>query len=150
MLRALQGHVRGLLSLICPDSTNVVDGTLGRAHKWRTQLGPVQHVDLCTQVLDLLDAIGPEVQWLHIPSHRGIRGNECADSPADEGRRKSPLLPGQVPVRPTAPDPDLDEQPLTFTEILDGESVEIDSPPTSDSPDPDKDDRGQGRHTLPA
>ena len=81
---ALQQHVRGTMSLICPDSTYVVDGMLGQAHKWRrhkwqTQSGPAQHVDLRAQVLQLLDAIGPEVQWLHIPSHIGIRGNKRAD-----------------------------------------------------------------------
>ena len=55
-LVALQRHVRGTMSLICPDSTYVVDGMLGRAHKWRshkwqTQSGPAQHVDLWAQVL---------------------------------------------------------------------------------------------------
>ena len=77
VLSTLQGHVRGTPLLICPDSTFVVHGMLGRAyrwrsHKWQTQSGPVQHVDLWTQVLELLDVIGSEVQWLHIPSHTGI------------------------------------------------------------------------------
>ena len=34
-LAALQGHRPGTQSLICPDSTYVVDGLLGRAQKWR-------------------------------------------------------------------------------------------------------------------
>ena len=67
-LAALQGHVQGTLSLICPDSTYVVDGMVGRANKWRchnwqTQWGPAQHVDLWSPVPQLLDVIEPEVQW---------------------------------------------------------------------------------------
>ena len=50
---ALQGHRPGSKSLICPDSTYVVDGVLGRAQKWRrhgwqTTSGPARHVDLWT------------------------------------------------------------------------------------------------------
>ena len=55
------------------------------------------------------------------------RGNERADSLADEGRRKSPLLHGHIKL--AAPDPDLDERPQPFTEILDGEPLECDAPP---------------------
>ena len=46
-------------------------------------------------MLELLDVTGGEVQWLHIPSHIGIRGDERADGLADEGRQKSPLLTGR-------------------------------------------------------
>ena len=112
-LAVLQGHRRGSHPLICPDSTYVVDGVLGRAQKWRchgwqTTSGPARHVDLWTHVLDTLEKIGSEVQWLHAPSHIGIRGNKKADTLADEGRRRSPMLRGHVSAGPTAP---MDEEP---------------------------------------
>ena len=73
-LAALQGHRPGSRSLICPDSMYVVDGVLGRAQKWRrhnwqTASGPTWHMDLWTQVLDILEKVGSEIQWLHVPSH---------------------------------------------------------------------------------
>ena len=48
-LRALRSHMHGSRSLICPDSTYVVDGVLGRAqkwrrHKWHTSSGQAHHV----------------------------------------------------------------------------------------------------------
>ena len=75
----------------------------------QTQSGPAQHDDLWTQVLDLLDTIGAEVQWLRIPSHIGIRGNERADNLADEGRRKSPLLQGLISVGPAEAEHESDD-----------------------------------------
>ena len=106
-LAALQGHRPRSQSLMFPDSTYMVDGVIGRAQKWRrhgwqTTPGPVRHVDLWTQVLDILEKIGLEAQWLHIPSHIGIRGNEKADTLAEEGRRRSPLLRGHVSAGLTA------------------------------------------------
>ena len=91
-IRATQGHVKGTQSLICRDSTYVVDGMLVRAHKWRhhkwrTQSRLVHHVDLWMQALNLLDTIRSEIKWLHSPSHIGIKGNERANSFADEARR---------------------------------------------------------------
>ena len=59
-----------------------------------------RHVDLWTQVLDLLDETGSEFQWLHVPSHIGIQGNKKADSLADDRRRRSPLLWGQRRMPP--------------------------------------------------
>ena len=61
VLVALQRQVRGTMS-----SSYVVDEMFGPAHKWRrhkwqTQLGQMQHVDLWAQMLQLLDAVGPEV-----------------------------------------------------------------------------------------
>ena len=50
--------------------------------------------------------------WLHMPSHIGIRGNERADSLAAEGRRKSPLLHGQISVQPAAAELKQDDPPL--------------------------------------
>ena len=49
-------------------------------------------MDLWAQVLQLLDTIGSEVQWLCIPLDTGIRRNEGADSLANEEHCKfSPL-----------------------------------------------------------
>ena len=44
----------GTLSLGCPDPTHLVGGaqTWDR-HKWQVSDGPVHHVDLWTQMLDL-------------------------------------------------------------------------------------------------
>ena len=83
-LSALQGHVPGTRSLICPDCQLVVDGVLGlaqrwRRHKWRNTTGEVAHADLWAQILELTDRYGAEIKWMHIPSHIGIRGNEKVD-----------------------------------------------------------------------
>ena len=40
------------------------------------------------QLLGELEAPGPSVQWLHVPSHIGVRGNDKADLLADMGRWK--------------------------------------------------------------
>ena len=107
-LAALQGRQPATQTVICPDSTYVVDGVLGRAQKWRrrcwqTTSGPARHVDLWTLVLDIVEEIGSEIQGLHVPSQMGIRGNEKADTLADEGRRRSPVLRGYVSAGPLAP-----------------------------------------------
>ena len=120
-LRALQGHILGTRSLICPDCQLVVDGVLGlaqrwRRHKWRNTTGEVAHADLCTQILELIDRYGTEIKWMHIPSHVGIRGNEKADQLADLGRRKSPLLFGRISVSPR-PEEEEEER-----ELLEGEA----------------------------
>ena len=131
-LAALQGHRPGSQSLICPNSTYVVDGLLGRAQKWRrhgwqTTSGPARHVDMWTQVLNSLEKRGSEVQWLHVPFHIGIRGTEKADTLADEGQLRSPLLREYVSAGPTAPE---DEEPPRL-EVLYQEPPEMpeDPPP---------------------
>ena len=72
------------------------------------------------QALDLPDTIGSEIQWLHIPSHIGIKGNERADSLADQGRRKSLRLQGHVSIKPSALEPDVEDDCLLFAEVLEG------------------------------
>ena len=90
-------------TLIYSDSLLVVQGITGKAQKWRHHdwqgsAGPVGHVDLWTQLLHETESQGTSIQWLHVPSHIGVDGNTHADRPADIGRRRSPLLKGQVTV----------------------------------------------------
>ena len=137
---ALRGHKWGSMSLVCPDSTYVVDGVLGRAqkwrhHKWQTSSGLAHHVDLWTQVLDILEEIGLEVQWQHVLLHVGIRGNEKADSLADDGRRRSPLLRGHVSAGPTVHN-DEEPPPPHPMEVMYQEppAIEEDPPPPPQQP----------------
>ena len=58
-------------------------------------MGPV---DLWTQLLHETGSQGTAIKWLHAPSHIGLDGNTHADRLADIGRRRSPLLKGQVTV----------------------------------------------------
>ena len=83
-------------------------------------------MDLWTHVLDILEKVGSEVQWLHVPSHIGIRGNEKADTLADEGRRRSPLLRGYVLAGPTAPE---DEEPPSLEVLYQGPPEMPEEPP---------------------
>ena len=53
-------------------------------------------MDLWSQILATIEEPGAQVQWLHVPSHIGVVGNDKADLLADMGRRKSPLLRGYV------------------------------------------------------
>ena len=53
-------------------------------------------MDVWEQLLHEIELAGPNVRWLHVPSHVGIPGNTKADTLADMGRRRSPLLLGQV------------------------------------------------------
>ena len=138
-LTALRGHVRRSRSLICLDSTYVVDGVLGwarRHHKWQTSSGPARHVDLWTQMLNILDEIGPEIQWLHVPSHIGIRGNEKADFLANEGRQWSLLLRGHISAGPTVLEED--DPPPPREEVLYQEPPELEfgtpPPPANHKP----------------
>ena len=87
----------------CSDSLLLVQGATGKAQKWRRHDwqgsgGPVSHVDLWSQILAAIEEAGAQVQWLHVPSHIGVIGNENADVLADMGRRKSPLLRGHITV----------------------------------------------------
>ena len=84
-------------TLICCDSKLVIMGATGKASKWRRHdwqgsPGPVGHVDLWEQLLREIEQAGAAVRWLHVPSHVGIVGNTHADTLADMGCRKSPLL----------------------------------------------------------
>ena len=67
--------------------------TLSRKRNgWRCSTGEAQHADLWNKILPLVDAFGPNLQVLHVPSHCSIPGNEKADRLADQGLRNSPHL----------------------------------------------------------
>ena len=57
---------------------------------------PVGYIDLWIQLLQETESQGAVVQWLHVPSHIGIDGNTNANRLAGLGRRRLPLLRGQV------------------------------------------------------
>ena len=90
---------------------------------------------------------GPAVRWLHVPSHVGIHGNTKADTLADMGRRRSPLLKGLVTAARRSEPPnddelddvsDLEEPPLWSPEET-GERKGRNPPPpqtTSDNAPP--------------
>ena len=100
-IHAIRHRTQHKRTLICSDSKLVVMGATGKASKWRRHdwqgsRGPVGHVDLWEQLLGEIEQAGAAVRWLHVPSHVGIVGNTHADTLADMGRRKSPLLRGYV------------------------------------------------------
>ena len=103
-------------------------GLLGGAHKWkrngwRCSTGEAQHTDLWNKVIPLIDAFGPNLQVLHVPSHCSILGNEKADRLADQGLQNSPLLTSPPKARKFAlVDIDIDSD--TFSEA----SYEPDTP----------------------
>ena len=104
-LCSLQGHRLGHRSLICPNSLLVVNRVLGwvqrwQHHKWCNTTGKVKHINLWTQILDIMYRLGDKVKWLHVPSHIGIKGNRRADHLADVGRPRFPLLFGRISIRP--------------------------------------------------
>ena len=85
------------------DSPLVVPGITGKAQKWRRHdrqgsAGSVGHVDLQTQLLHETESQGTALQRLHVPSHINLDGNTHADRLAHIGRRRFPLLKGQVTV----------------------------------------------------
>ena len=57
---------------------------------------PPPNFYLWEQLLQEIEQAGAAVRWMHVPSHVGIVGNTHADTLADMGRRKSPLLRGYV------------------------------------------------------
>ena len=107
------------------------------------------HVDLWEQLLREIEQAGAAVRWLHVPSHVGIVGNTHADTLADMGRCKSPLLRGYVTSarRPKQEDQaqeqedesDLDEPPM-----FSPEEQAANPPPRDTPPDPPR----TGSHTT--
>ena len=102
-LHAVQHKNKSKRTLICSNSLLVVQGIMGKAqkwcrHDWQGSAGPVGHVDLWTHLLHETESQGTAIQWLHVPSHKGVDGNTHADRLTDIGRRRSPLLKGQVTV----------------------------------------------------
>ena len=89
-------HDRNLKVAVCTDSAYVYGGVQGGAHKWRawgwvTTWGPVTNVDLWSTLMTLLDSTLVVSDWIKVPSHVAIQGNERADKLAEQGRLSSPL-----------------------------------------------------------
>ena len=83
-------------------------GATGKAEKWRAQgwmgsNGLPSNVHLWVELLELVEELGPRLQWLWAPSHVGLEGNEIANGLAAEGMCQSPLWgvvqSGQVQAR---------------------------------------------------
>ena len=144
-IHAIRHRTQHKRTLICSDSKLVVMGATGKASKWRRHdwqgsRGPVGHVDLWEQLLGEIEQAGVAVRWLHVPSHVGIVGNTHADTLADMGRRKSPLLRGFVTsarrpqqegqTQDQEDESDLDEQPMFSPE------EQAASPPPRGTPPP--------------
>ena len=66
-------------------SSYVYGGLQGSAIKWRAQpwvtnKGPVLNVDLWIELLELLDSASASYEWIKVPSHVQLEGNERADA----------------------------------------------------------------------
>ena len=83
-----------------------------RRHNWTDAKGPVQHRDLWEQILNTTERLGEQVIWLHTPSHIDIPGNSRADHLADVGRRRSPLLYGQVSAHEEPEEEEEEDEPI--------------------------------------
>ena len=62
-----------------------------RAQQWVTTKGAVLNVDLWIDLLELLDQASASYEWIKVPSHVQMEGNERADALAELGRKSSPL-----------------------------------------------------------
>ena len=99
-LHAIRSRNQTRRTLICSNSQMVVLGATGKASKsqrydWHGG-AMVGHVDFQEQLLHEIEKGGAIVRWLHVSSHVVERGNAKADTLADMGRRRSPLLKGLV------------------------------------------------------
>ena len=79
----------------------------GAARKWQQNgwvgsRGPLTNVRLWVELLDVLSYMGDRVQWVQVPSHVGLEGNEVANDLAIDGMCRSPLW-GVVHGRPAPP-----------------------------------------------
>ena len=162
-LHAIRSQDPAQKTLICSDSQLVVMGVTSKAskwqrHDWQGSRGPVGHVDLWEHLLQEIERAGPAVRWLHVPSHVGIQGNTKADTLADMGRRRSPLLEGLVtavrrenPASHNEPDDvsDLEEAPLWSPEEKGGGEGGTAYPPPPPSRTATK-PQGRGYDSPPA
>ena len=81
---------------VATNSAYVYGGVQGstirwRAQQWVTTKGPVLNVDCWMDLLELLDALVATYEWIKVPSHVQLEGNERADTLAELGRKSSPL-----------------------------------------------------------
>ena len=56
-----------------------------------TRLDVLSNVYLRVELLELIEELGPRLQWLWVPSHVGLDGNKIANGLAAEGMCQSPL-----------------------------------------------------------
>ena len=89
-------HTRQHSFAVATDSSYVYGGVEDSAIKWRAQhwvtnKGPVLNVDLWINLLELLDLASTNYEWIMVPSHVQVEGNERADTLAELGRKSSPL-----------------------------------------------------------
>ena len=89
-------HTKQHTFAVATDSSYVYGGVQGAAIKWRAQhwvtnKGPVLNVDLWIDLLELLDLASASYEWIKVPSHVQVDGNERADALAELGRKSSPL-----------------------------------------------------------
>ena len=155
-IHAIRHRIAHKRTLICSDSKLVIMGATGKAskwqrHDWQGSRGPVGHVDLWEQLLQEIEQAGAAVRWMHVPSHVGIVGNTHADTVANMGRRKSPLLRGYVTTarhpqmegqaQEQEEESDLDEPPM-----FSPEEWVADPPPRSPPPPHCETDREPHRY----
>ena len=81
---------------VVTDSEYVYLGAAGKAEKWRSQgwmgtNGPLSNVHMWVELLELIEELGPRLQWLWAPSHVGLEGNEVANGLVVEGMCQIPL-----------------------------------------------------------
>ena len=89
-------HTRQHTFAVATDSSYVYGGVQGSAIKWQAQhwvtsKGLVLNVDLWIELLKLLDSASASHEWIKVPSHVQVEGNERADTLAELGRKSSPL-----------------------------------------------------------
>ena len=82
----------------------------GPVYKWKmanwcNHKVPVPNADLWVQLVTLLDLCHAQVQWIWVPSHVDVPGNEKADELAAAGRNRSPLVTTPAPATPEPPLP---------------------------------------------
>ena len=97
-LKALQLLPRGKVA-ICTDSEYVFKAAKGAAKRWKARgwvgsAGLVSNVPLWEALLSELDSPDRLIEWVKVPSHVSITGNEEADSLANNGRLANLLNPG--------------------------------------------------------
>ena len=111
MIEVVKSYHESTLKVgVCTDSGYVYGGVQGgtlrwRASGWVTAQGPVTNVDLWIVLMDLLDSMRAVWEWIKVPSHVDIPGNDKADALAEQGRPSSPLYCDvrRPPVPPRTP-----------------------------------------------
>ena len=96
ILAVKRTSTRVVTCAVATDSSYVFGGVQGAAIRWRLQQwvtgqGPVLNVDLWIELLELLDNAIASYEWIKVPSHVQVEGNERADALAEPGRKSSPL-----------------------------------------------------------